>query len=617
MRSTTQHDTTSPMPPRARAERRGVALMLVVVTLGMATVLTTSYVMSRENTPQIATAAQDRVRAEWSARPAADLVTAVMETHVEWKSAANAGALIKGMSWNGAVVTVAVTDLEGGTIEDDETNILMTITASAGGIEKVMQRVMIERETGTYEEALDPELKEFGVFAIQNLEMQNNTRIDLWALSPAARAGDAAKLGVGFNSSAGLSVPNNVMPNGGKVFTPPDAGVSLDAALSGQSVTATQLPVSVWTTTVERPASMSGLPDAPGSTFMGIPMDVDVYSDGTIAAGRYRARLRIDGANVEIDGANGPIEVEGEYGPGLSLRIDDSTVRVKGDVEILVLDDLEIDDSAIVLEKDATLTIYVGEDVDISNSVINTAEALAAMHSREPDDITEWTDPRRFRIVQLNEGDLDEVDEVRVRNRSLVVGSVHSPVSQTIIENNSAVMGRLTAKVLDMKSNSRLLLDPVFDNKMGLTEIGSSPLYDENGDPVDGLAEALAATSANEGAAAALARLLASLPPLAVPDTSPDETGATPRDGSSVPVTRDWPVLVRAQEADDDKPILFAPPQDETVATEMGRVVKKEHDTVVKGATDTVEEVTRDPTDVISSVLSQADDDDDDDDDDD
>jgi len=604
MRSTTHDEHTTPRPAPAGA-RRGIALMLVVVTLGMATVLTTSFVMSRENTPQIATAAQDRVRAEWSARSAADLVQAVMETHAEWKPAANAGALIKGMSWNGAVVSVAITDLEGGTVEDDETSVLMTVTASAGGVETVVQRVMIERETGTYEQALDPQLSEFGVFAIQRVELDASAKIGLWPLSPSVRAGEKGKLGVGFDSAAGLSVPSDSMPYNGSVYTPPGSGLSLEAALSGQNVTANELPVRVWTTALERPASMSGLPDAPGSRFLGMPIDVDIYSDGPVASGYYGRRLRIQNANVEFDAAGGPISVEGEPGPGDSLRIENSVVRIKGDVEIMVMDDLEIKDSAIILEDGATLTVYVGEDVDIDDSIINTEETLLSESSRRSDDIAAWSDPRRVRFLQLNEAaPEDEDDEVvfRVHNRSLIVGSVHAPMSHTLIENDSAVLGRLTSRQLEMKSNARLLLDPAFDNKMGLTEPGTSPLYDENGDPVAGLADALAATTETEGAAAAKARLLASLPPLAIPSTDPDEGGATPRDGASVTVTRDWPVMVRAQEKDESRPVLFAAPQNETIATDMGRTVKGVHD-VAKGAGAAAKSIPQDVLDTLADVL--------------
>ena len=606
MRSTTPDEHTTPTPAPAGAPRRGIALMLVVVTLGMATVLTTSFVMSRENTPQIATAAQDRVRTEWSARSAANLVQAVMETHAAWKPAANAGALIKGMSWNGAVVAVAVTDLEGGTVEEEETNILMTVSAVAGGVETVVQRVMIERETGTYEEALDPQLNEFGVFAIQRVEMDASAKIGLWPLSPSVRAGEQGKLGVGFDSASGLSIPNNSMPYSSSVYTPPGSNLSLEAALSGQSITASELPVHVWTTAVERPASMTGLPDAPGSRFLGLPVDVDVYSDGPVASGHYPRRLRIQNADVEFDAAGGPISVEGEDGSGDSLRIENSVVRVKGDVEMMVLDDLEIQDSAIILEQDATLTVYVGADVDISDSIINTEEALYANGSRSKDDIAAWSDPRRVRFLQLIESMPEEDDdeiEFQVRDRSLVVGSLHAPMSRTIIDNDSAVLGRLTSKNLLMESGARLLLDPVFDNKMGLTEPETCSLYDEHGDPVAGLADALAATTETEGAAAAKARLLASLPPLAIPSTDPDESGATPRDGASVTVTRDWPVTVRVQEKDESQPVLFAAPKDETIATDLGRTVKEVHD-VTKGNVAAVKSIPQDVLDTLGDVLS-------------
>jgi hypothetical protein len=155
-----------------------------------------------------------------------------------------------------------------------------------------------------------------------------------------------------------------------------------------------------------------------------------------------------------------------------------------------------------------------------------------------------------------------------------VIGSFHSPLSRVRVHQDSVLAGRMTAGELTLENRGELLLDPIFDNKMGITE-KTSPLYDENGDPVPGLKEALEGTSDAEGFAAAMSRILAALPALPVLPVD-DGSGATPRDGDRVTPLRDWPVQVRMQESSGGKTAedtIFTPIQNATAASKLGSLV--------------------------------------------
>jgi len=469
---------------------RGIALLLVMVTLATATVLTTSFLISRENSPDIGVMAERRVTSEWSARSASDLIEAVMETDADWRSAANAGLMIENLNYMGAEIDVAVTDLEGGPVDEDDRQVVMTILATVDGVETVAQRVLEVRPDAGYEEALDPELGEFGVFATHRVDMDSDARLAVWRLSPSVRAGDRGKIGLGFDGSSDFDAPAGALDNAGQVFFSPDVTSSLEAEISAHAVRARSLPVEVWTTTAERPASLSGLVSA----FAGLPLPMTLNFNATIPSARYAERIELTDAEFTFDGDDGPVFIDLAHISGQGLLIEDAVVRIKGDVELVVRDDVRIEDSAIVLEPDATLTVYLAEDLHISDSVVNADPALLSDSGRTSSCLTAWSDPRRVRFVQLSETPTNIRREVNVRDHSIVVASIHTPLSETLIDTSSTVAGRLTARELALRAQAALLLDPVFDNKLGLTE-SSSPLYDENGDPLPGLAEALAATS--------------------------------------------------------------------------------------------------------------------------
>ncbi len=599
--------TTRPIPitPIARPKRRGIALLLVMVTLATATVLTTSFLISRENSPDIGLMAERRVASEWSCKSAMDVAIAMMQTETDWRAIANSGLLIDSMPHLGAEVNVAVTDLDGGTVDDDDRHVVMTVMATVEGVETVTQRVLSVRPDGTYEDALDPELREFGVYATRSVDIDSSSRIGLWPLSPSVRAGDSGKIGVGFDSASGFSAGSGSLPSSGTVFLPPNPSLSLESAVSSGGSKYTSLPLEVWSTTAERPASMlSGL--------IPIPVDVEIEANATIPSADYRRRVDVeDGAVMTLDGEHGGFVFGTAGDSGSGLRIEDgSTLRIVNDVEIAVLGSLTVDDGAIELADGATLTVYYDGAVDLKDAVVGADPALKSVSSRTPDDLTAYTDPRRIRFIQLNETPNISEDRVEIRERSVVVGSFHSPMSRVRVRQDSVVAGRMTAGELTLQDRGELLLDPIFDNKLGITE-ATSPLYDENGDPIPGLVDALAGTSDAEGFASALSRILAELPPLTPPAPDGGKAGPTPRFGERVTTLRDWPVLVRVQETPAGQaPVdaIFVPIKDGAIASEMGSTVDKASGGGAEGGGGGKPSVVND---VLSAVLGGENDDDD------
>ncbi len=557
------------IPVQALAQRRGIALMLVVVTLATATILTTSYLVSSENTPTIGQAAQDRATTEWSARSAANIVEAAMETTVDWRTLAATGLLLDNKKIMGADVCVAVTSLTGTDAGDDGT-VLMTVIAKAGGIETLIQRVVSERELGTYRQALDPELKEFGVFTKTRLDIEGGSRVVPWTASPVARAGTSAKLGVGFPDAASFTTSFGSLNNNITAYLPPDATGGLEATFLSSNTQAITLPVNPWATTAETPSTIDGIK----SQLPLIPLGpLTITLDSTLQAADYTVPVIVEGGRtIILDGSSGAYLFSSEGGGDDGLRLEDSILRIKGNVVMAVYDDLRIKSSAFEFVDNATLTIYHANSVLIEDSVIGADPALLADAARSYTDLAQWTNPRRVRFIQLNRSADSSVDKFAVRGKSLVVASIHAPAASMSVIENSFIAGRASADTIVLRDNSAILVDPIFDNNLGLTSFDTSPLYDTNGDPVSGLAVALSATTPIEGFNAAMSRVLGALPVQAVPSDAPDN-GANARHAGTVSRIREWPVLVRMQESTDGTAsVLFDVPRDETVASSFGGV---------------------------------------------
>src|SRR5690554_6336330 len=74
----------------ARTDRTGVAMVLVLVALSSATILTGSYVTSRETAPAIGLNAEAVTASRWSGESTAAISKALLEMPTDWTSSGSA-----------------------------------------------------------------------------------------------------------------------------------------------------------------------------------------------------------------------------------------------------------------------------------------------------------------------------------------------------------------------------------------------------------------------------------------------------------------------------------------------------------------------------------------------
>ena len=557
---TTHTAAVHSVPPAAR---RGIALMLVVITLATATVLTTSFLIAQESAPNIGTAAVEKATAEWCARSSADVIEAAMETSADWITPASAGVLMDGSAFMGGDVTVAVTNMDGGPVSTDDRQVIVTVMANVDGMESVVQRVIAVAPDGTYDDALDPELKEFGLYASDELVVDSSSRIKPWPASPLVRGGDTGKIGLGFDRVAAMSVASDTVNASTKSFLTKNASAGLESSMGSITKSTTTLPLDVWETTVSMRPEAAALP---ASKFP----SVLYYGDATLSPAGYEQLYIESQATLTL----GSDKATTDYCfDTLSIR-EQSGLYIRGDVHVTITDSFQlIEDSMIDFAEGATLTVYFYERVYIEDSVIGTNPKLQAISPRYYTDMTDWTDPRRFRLMQLSSAVTDGItSQVTVTNTALVVGSIHAPHADVYLSNFAGFAGRITAGYMEITGKSMLMMDPVFDNKMGFTE-RTSPLYDADGDPVAGLSDAIDAVTPTAGFDSAVLSVKLAMPAEEARDNSPDADGSDKRYTDRATSTLYWPVRVHMQETVSHNDLLVIP-DDATMVAKLGTTTK-------------------------------------------
>ena len=181
-------------------QRRGVAMILVMVALFAGTVLAAAALTSRSNSGQIGLNAVATTGAEWSAESAVNVTEAILQSEVDWLAVTN-GDMLSSFDLAGGTVDVVITTLEGGVPTGDESQLLVTTTATIAGIEVVEEQiVMTDSETMDPSDVIDDSLREFVVYGNSGGKVSADSSIIPWSVSTGDMSDDTIHIGVGANS---------------------------------------------------------------------------------------------------------------------------------------------------------------------------------------------------------------------------------------------------------------------------------------------------------------------------------------------------------------------------------------------------------------------------------
>ncbi|TVQ64964.1 MAG: hypothetical protein EA379_00555 [Phycisphaerales bacterium] len=522
----------------ASARRRGVAMLLVMVALSAATVLTVSYVSSRDNTSGIATNVKHAADAQWAAASGAAMAIAVLETGAVWGSDVDPAALIESTFGPGVSVSIRVTNFEGAPAGQDDRDVVVKTTATIGGVSSVEERVVRLRPSASIADGLDPELLEFALYARTGMRLDSGSTIGSWKAGPASKSGRPVKLGVGFKSAGGLNIHSHAQTANTAFFVPADADLGLrDRVEDDRFVGGGLIPYDV-------PAPRAS---APGSLLSLLAVSLtDVTHTGSsthvnLIGGRYQ--------NVSVHG-NALVTMGASFGSNfnvgeLAIR-NGGVLRIHGDVRVVVRDSLIVENwgSIEFADENATLSVYVADSVVVDDAAIGVPRAVARNSSRSATSVTSYASPGRLRVYTTG-----DAGSVMLSNNAVALATIHAPQSSLFIQTDSTLLGRATVNAVRVRSGSSLLYDLSMDSGLGWSSF-DGPLYKPDGGVIESLVEALDSVGGSLGLGALTAALVESLglEDAEVIDAKWADLGLTPRDPDRVVATH-WPVSVFALES--------------------------------------------------------------------
>ncbi|MCA9309918.1 MAG: hypothetical protein KDA21_01860 [Phycisphaerales bacterium] len=479
----------APIRLPVRPRERGVAMLLVIVLLFATTILAGAALTSRSNSGQIGVNAVDSTSAEWAAESAARLTEAILESSADWIDTTG-GEVLTDFTIAGAAVTVKVTDLDGNAPDDDDRNLLVTITSKVGDIEVVSQKVIAIADDTPSDPAdvLDEDLDEFALYGVGGLQVGSGSCVYPWPNSPEYTADKRVKIGLGSDSASALEMSSGYVKDGA-LYVNSTASSTLSSLIGGASFPeGGVLPLTVPVIAETVPAALTSLADATTS-------DSVLDTPGAVRSGRggaYRKMRVRDGCELQLkESAGGDFSFE-------ELRIDSKGIlSVHGAVRIYVEGDMEVSSGGAINfgDRTASVTFYVGGGLRVDDAAVGcSTDIAAASGSRGVGSVTWYMNPARMKFVSTATGSGEDWE---IDNNALFLGSIRAPQNNVAIGNNSHIIGRVTGNRVALSGSATLAFDKCLDLGAGLTRMDGM-LYDaESGVPADGLVNAIAAFKAS------------------------------------------------------------------------------------------------------------------------
>ncbi len=440
--------------------RRGAAMLLVIVSLMMATIMATAYLASRDNSAAIGQNIASAAAARWSATTGLELGIAIFQTETDWRTAHTKGKLLDDYAVAAALIDLDIIDLATGQPPTVETEyIRLTSTATVEGVEQVATAVAYVPPDAQSTVSVD--LSEFAIFTGQDLELSGDAILTRWPMAPLADLGLRIAVGTQAVNPSSIDLLGNTALIDTTVYHDPDASNALITDASGSSV---------------EQVALSGAIPMPAAPDAGVIAPEDPSPNSTVDSVGETITYNTDGRWGRMIDENSHVTLQGD----ITLVTDNdrkllvgTTLRIDGNVTLVIFGDLIMDNSAIELMPGSTLDMYVRGAMELSDSYIGDERVDT---SRDNSGNASYMDPGRVQIYSLPPYQNDWL----LKNNSVVKASIYAPGYAMEIADDSAVYGRVAAGELRIKQQGALFYDHSLDSRNGYTN-ADSELYDADG----------------------------------------------------------------------------------------------------------------------------------------
>lgn len=443
------------MRNRFKAQDRGIAMLLVLISLMMATILTMSYVASRDNSTAIGDNVANSAAARWAADSGLDVGVAILETQSTWRTSHVAGKLVSGFPLSGGTFDLDVMDVQTGFPPTDKTEyVRLTSTALVNGLQQqAVAEAYAPLNPGT---SVDVDLSEFAVFAGNSLDMQNQSIITRWPMAPLSSIGRRLLIGTKATGASSIVLGGTAASVDATVFAPPSASNSLISNTASPPVKKTALldPIPL-------PA-----PPSSGVTAPLISLNPDLTMNGgtalVVANSHYR---NVELKNNAVRTIKGNITTISDQDYKINTG---SKLVIDGAVKMVIFGGLIMDTGSIELKPGAKLTMFArgaagGQPVEIKDGYIGDVRGNSI---RDNSGKASWMDPNRIQLY--SSAPSGAAGEWRLEANSVVKGNIYAPqASQVSLRNTSALYGRVAARVVQMRDSAAVFYDHTLDSRTG------------------------------------------------------------------------------------------------------------------------------------------------------
>ncbi len=448
------------LPPR-----RGIAMMLVLISLMMGTVLAVSFLSSNDNSAAIGDNIEAAEEARWTALTGIKIAQAILETEIDWRTLHTGGTLLSNYAIGNGTITIDLVDIETGLPPTAGSRLIQTIiTSTVGGIEQI---AVATTTVGTDTTVVDLDLSEFAVFTSQGILMNNNAVITRWTAAPASGMGK--RIAIGTQSTAAMTVDLNL------------ASAAIDTTLYHGPSASASLVTNAGGPVIEQIGLLDQIPLPASPTPSTAPPPTPSLAPNLSANNATLINTSARYGTIDMGTINGVITLQGN----VTLTADallkfkrDSGMIINGNANVVVYGNLQMDrDSYIELAPSATLHLFVAGNVTMSDAYIGEARADRTVFDNSG--MSPAIDLNRIMLYDIDDG-LGTPKSWSLSRKSIVKGQVYAPTAAVTLQDHAALYGRVATMVLGMAGNSTLFYDPSLNTGNGYTD-PYSPIFDLNG----------------------------------------------------------------------------------------------------------------------------------------
>jgi hypothetical protein len=437
-------------------------MLLVIIAIGTATILTTAYLSSRDNSSDIGDNTANAATARWAAESGVEIGMAAMQTPTNWRVAHTGGLFMDDYVIGEATIDLFVTDAGTGQAPDADSRFFELVCEATvdGIVQRATARVVAPPPPDTA--GADVDLSEFALFSAGPIDLVNEATITRWTRSPLARQGRRIALGTHGTTAGTLQIDLDSAALDGELFLGPGASPLVVQNASEQKVVEVDLLDAI------------PMPEPP-SAGVAAPASPSGYAQLRLNNGQVV--LSADSRHSDLALNNGDVVLQGSQtivSDGDVTMANGSTIVVDGDVTLVVFGDLDMSGSAIHLADGATLTLHLDGALRMQDSLIGEQRAAgpdAHTPGEEP-----WIDPQRVVVYGTSAND----DGWLIDAGSAAKATIYTPHDSLTIQNQAALYGRVAAAAITVANQAGVFYDPGLDTLNGYTNLDSA-LYESDG----------------------------------------------------------------------------------------------------------------------------------------